>query len=220
VPYTLRKKDLSNIIAAIKSRVKVNTHKYGIEVPRSMAHANKLDDETNGNTLWIDAWKKEMTNVSIAFEMLPQGEPAPIGYTQSSGHLIWDLKMDFTRKARWVKDGHKTPNPNHSNYAGVVARDSVRIALTYAALNDFDVMAADVQNTYLQAPSSEKHYIVCGDEFREEHIGKVAIIRRALYGGKSAGRDHWLHMRSCMDHLGFNRIPVMAVILRPLLGVF
>jgi hypothetical protein len=41
---------------------------------------------------------------SIAFKMLPQGELAPIGYTQSSGHLIWDLKMDFTRKARWVKD--------------------------------------------------------------------------------------------------------------------
>jgi hypothetical protein len=200
VPYTLRKKD--NIIAAIKSRMKVSTHKYGIEVPRSMAHAKKLD-EMNKNTLWIDAWKKEMTNVSIAFEMLPQGETAPIGYTQSSGHLIWDLKMDFTRKARWVKDGHKTPDPNHSNYAGVVARDSVRIALTYAALNDLDVMAADVQNAYLQAPSSEKHYIVCGDEFGEEHRGKVAIIRRALYGGKSAGRDYWLHMRSCMNHLGF-----------------
>jgi hypothetical protein len=31
VPYTLRKKD--NIIASIKSRVKVSTHKYGIEAP-------------------------------------------------------------------------------------------------------------------------------------------------------------------------------------------
>jgi hypothetical protein len=49
VPYTLRNKD--NIIAEIKSRVKVNTHKYGIKVPRSMAHAKKLD-ETNWNTLW------------------------------------------------------------------------------------------------------------------------------------------------------------------------
>jgi hypothetical protein len=201
VPYTLRKKD--NIIAAIKSRVKVNTHKYGIEVPRNMIHAKELDAKNN-NTLWIDAWKKEMSNVSIAFEFLPNGEAAPNGYSRSSGHLIWDLKMDFTRKARWVKDGHKTPDPNHSNYAGVVARDSVRIAFTYAALNDLDVMAADVQNAYLQAPSSEKHYIICGDEFGEEHRGKVAIIRRALYGGKSAGRDYWLHMRSCMGHLGFS----------------
>jgi hypothetical protein len=28
-----------------------------------------------------------------------------------TGHLIWDVKMDFTRKARWVLDGNKTPNP-------------------------------------------------------------------------------------------------------------
>lgn len=92
--------------------------------------------------------------------------------------------MDFTRKARWVKDGHKTPDPVTSNYAGVVSRESVRIAFTYAALNNLDVVAADIQNAYLTAPSSEKHYIICGTEFGEEHEGKVALIRRALYGGK------------------------------------
>jgi hypothetical protein len=37
---------------------------------------------------------------------------------------------------------------------------SVRIALTYAALNNLDMFAADVQNSYLQVPSSEKHYII------------------------------------------------------------
>ena len=42
--------------------------------------------------------------------------------------------MDFTRKARWVKDGHKTPNSTTSSFAGVVSRDSIRIALTHAAL--------------------------------------------------------------------------------------
>jgi len=37
----------------------------------------------------------------------------------------------------------------------VVSREIVQIALTYAALHDLDVFAADVQNAYLQAPSSE-----------------------------------------------------------------
>ena len=64
--------------------------------------------------------------------------------------------MDFTRKYRWVKDGHRNPEPKELSYAGVVARDSVRIALTYAALNDVGVIAADIRNAYLQAPSSEK----------------------------------------------------------------
>ena len=77
--------------------------------------------------------------------------------------------MDFTRKARWVKDGHKTEDIVSSSFAGVVSRESVRIALTYAALNDIPVVAADIQNEYLQEPSSEKHYIICGDEFGEKH---------------------------------------------------
>ena len=111
--------------------------------------------------------------------------------------------MDFTRKARWVKDGHKTADPLSSNYAGVVSRDSVRIAFTLAAMNGLDICAADVQNAYIQAPSSEKHYVVCGPEFGE-HEGKKALIMRALYGGKCAGRDYWLHLRSCMEFLGFS----------------
>ena len=43
-------------------------------------------------------------------------------------------------------------------YPGVVSRDSVQIALTYAALNELDVTAADIQIAYLQAPSSKKYY--------------------------------------------------------------
>eukprot|EP00957_Ditylum_brightwellii_P038729 2927445-Ditylum_brightwellii.AAC.1 len=67
--------------------------------------------------------------------------------------------MDFMRKARWVLDGHKTPDPVGSMYVGVVSRESARIAFTYDALSNLDVWAADIQNAYLQALSSEKHYI-------------------------------------------------------------
>ena len=70
----------------------------------------------------------------------------------------------------------------------------------YAALNDIDVTAADIKNAYLQAPSSEKHYVICGAEFGLENVGKIALIRRALYGGKASGADFWRHLRSCMQH--------------------
>jgi len=110
--------------------------------------------------------------------------------------------MDLTRKARWVKDGHKTPDLTTSNFAGVVSRDSVRIALTYAALNGLQVYAADVRNAYIQAPTSERHYVACGPEFGP-YEGRCALIKQALYGRKKAGRDFWLHMRSCMAHLKF-----------------
>jgi len=46
--------------------------------------------------------------------------------------------------------------------------------------------------------------VICGHEFGLEHIGKVALICRALYGGKSSGADFWKHLRSCMTHLGFH----------------
>ena len=125
-----------------------------------------------------------MTNVGIAFTILDNGINPPPGWRKASGHLVFDVKMEFTRKARWVKYGHLTPDPTTSAYACVVSCESVRVALTYAALMDLDVMAADIQNAYLQPLSSEKDYIICVPEFGLENVGKVAVIKRALYGGK------------------------------------
>ena len=81
-----------------------------------------------------------MYNVGVAFEILDEGVHVPHRWKQVTGHLVWDVKMDFTRKARWVPDGHKTLDPIGSTYAGVVSRESVQIALTYAALNDLDFL--------------------------------------------------------------------------------
>jgi hypothetical protein len=122
--------------------------------------------------------KKEMFNVGTAFHLLDEGQKPPPGWKPSSGHLIFDVKMDFNRtKARYVLDGHKTEAPAHSTYAGVVSRDSVRIALTYAALMGLDVIAADIRNAYLQALSSEKHYIICDVEFGlENNVGKTDTL--------------------------------------------
>ena len=160
-------------------------------------------DEKNGNTIWRDALNKEINNLKVAFDILEDGEELPPGYTKASGHLVFDVRMTLERKARWVKDGHKTPEPDWSTYAGVVSRESVRIALAYAALNNLKVCGCDIQNAYLQAPASEKHYIICGPEFGIENVGKRAKIVRALYGGKSAGADYWRHVRAAMTEMNF-----------------
>jgi hypothetical protein len=76
-----------------------------------LVRAKELD-RINGNALWMDALKLEMHNVGDAFEVLEDGKRVPQGWTKASGHIIWDLKMDFTtRKARWVLDGHNLPIP-------------------------------------------------------------------------------------------------------------
>jgi hypothetical protein len=201
VPYTLRKRDV--IISAVTLHAHKTTHNYGVEIPSSIQHAFAIDKK-NGNDTWARALKKEIANVGIAFEVLDNGKDPPPGWSKTSGHLVFDIKMSLERKARWVLDhGHLTPYADYSTYAGVVSRESVRIALTYAALNGIDVCATDIRNAYIQAPSSRKDYIICGPEFGLQNVGKKAMIHRALYGGKTAGCDFRNHLRACMKHLGF-----------------
>ena len=85
-----------------------------------------------------------MKNVTIVFSMIEEGSKPPPGYKHVGCRIIFDVKMDFIRKARWVSAGRKTPDPIRSTYAGVVSRESVRITFTYTALNDIDVFAADI----------------------------------------------------------------------------
>ena len=81
----------------------------------------------------MDAIMKEITNVGITFTIQDKGSKDTPGMTKASGYLVFNVKMDFTRKARWVKDGHWSPDPTTSAYASVVSRESVRVGLTYAA---------------------------------------------------------------------------------------
>ena len=184
VPYVLRKRNV--IVSAVNSRVHKCSHKYGIEVPGSVKEA--LDfDRRNRNTFWADAFTKEMGNVCVAFEILGLNDKPPVGWYKAFGHIVFDVKMDFTRKARWVKDGHKTPDSTTPSFAGVVSRRRICVTLTYAALLGLPVIGVDIRNAYLQALSSEKHYIICGPEFGIENEGCICIICRALYGSKVAG---------------------------------
>ena len=61
----------------------------------------------------------------------------------------------------------------------------MRILLTIAALNDLDILCADVQNAFLTAPNKEKCWVVAGPELGSEE-GKTFLVVKALYGLKSA----------------------------------
>lgn len=71
-------------------------------------------------------------------------------------------------------------------------------------MHNIPVCAADIKNAYLSAPSSEKHFVICGKEFGIEKVGELAPICRALYGVNAAGRDYWHYLQALMqDKLGF-----------------
>jgi hypothetical protein len=110
---------------------------------------------------------------------------------------------DFWRKARFVVGGHTTDTPHAMTCASVASRESVRIELTLASLNDLDVKMADVENTYLTAPITEKAWTVLGPEFGDE-AGNRALIVRDLYGLTPAGAAFRNHLVECMKHLGWH----------------
>jgi hypothetical protein len=183
-------------------------------VPKTVDEALQLDKLT-GTNHWEQALKKEMSKVSVAYK--PKEGVTPndvrsgkvsdmIGYQEKKCHIIFDVKMDFTRKARFVAGGHMTQPASSITYSSVVSRDSVRIAFLLATLNELQILSCDIGNAYLNAPCREKIWFQAGRECGED-IGKVMIITRALYGLRTSGAS-WRQMLSdtiTSREFGYNR---------------
>ena len=162
-------------------------------MPKSVKEAEALD-KANGNTCWMDALAKEMKNTKVAFKILPEGDMAPRDYQFVKCHIVWDVKMeDFRRKAKLVAGGYMTTAPAAITYDSVVTRETVRITLILAALNDLEVKVGNVENSYITAPVREKVWTILGPEHGED-MGKKATIVRALYGLKSSGAAFRAHI--------------------------
>ena len=93
----MRKK--RRIIAKIKTKYWKTTHKFGIEIPKSVEHALRIDQET-GTDYWRKAIEKEMKNVRIAFQRFiernedgseGQGPSSLQGYQEIKCHMIFDI---------------------------------------------------------------------------------------------------------------------------------
>ena len=84
-----------------------------------------------------------MNTIMPAFNLVDRDKPPP-GYWEVTRHVIFDIKMNFTRDARFVKNGHLNPDPIDSNFTGDASRDSVRIVFTYTTLNELDIYAANI----------------------------------------------------------------------------
>ena len=88
VMYTLKKGYC--IISLVNRRVWKCNHKFGIYIPNNIKKAIYIDEKKY-------AYAKEMYQVGVEFKILQDREHIPVGYKKDSGHLIFDIKMDFTR---------------------------------------------------------------------------------------------------------------------------
>jgi len=108
------------MINRVASQIRKNKMKFRVIV----LEAIELDRE-NGNTFWMDAIKKEYENVKVAFKLMDDGTRPPPGYTEIICHLVFEVKFDLQRKARYVAGGHLTDTPSAMTYSSVVSRESV-----------------------------------------------------------------------------------------------
>jgi len=82
--------------------------------------------------------------------------------------------------------------------------DSTRLLNVIAKAQGLKVLARDMGNAYLNAETNERAYCVCGLEFGPDMEGRIAIIKKGLYGLKSSGAQWHAHFAKTLYTLGFN----------------
>jgi hypothetical protein len=94
-----------------------------------------------------------------------------------------------TNQGWWQED-----TPLFVTYAAVVSRETVRIALIMAALDDLEVKAADVENAYLTAPRVKRY---------GQSTVQNSAHRPSTVWVKGSGASYRNHIADCMRHLGY-----------------
>jgi hypothetical protein len=122
-------KKRERIIQKLQKKYWRTEYKFCVRVPKTVDEALQLDKIT-GTNHWEQALKREMTKVSVAYK--PEEGVTPddvrsgkvhdmIGYQKIKCHIIFNVKMKFTRKARFVAGGHMTQPASSINYSSVVS---------------------------------------------------------------------------------------------------
>jgi hypothetical protein len=178
--------------------------KYGVEVPRNVADAYRLDSK-NGNTFWYEAMKMEIDSLNSleCFEYHKKGYKPGNDYQWTTLTMIFDVKQDLRRKARLVAGGHLVDSLDNNVYSSTVKGISVRALHVIAHKRKLKLLCGDVGNAYINAYTKELVYSTCGKEFGPELEGKTIVIKKALYGLKTSSERWWSHFADTLRSLGF-----------------
>ena len=117
--------------------------KFGVEAPSTVEEAFSLDLE-NGDNFWQDAIANEMANGRVTVQVLDADEHPTVDFTETTCHLIFDVKMDLTRKAREMAGGHLTDPLSFLTYVSVVSRETVQISFLIATFSELKILVGDI----------------------------------------------------------------------------
>ncbi|KAL7487495.1 LOW QUALITY PROTEIN: hypothetical protein ACHAW6_013084 [Cyclotella cf. meneghiniana] len=172
--WVFKKKD--QIISLVITRYHKHTHKFGIELPKTVNKAYAINKAT-GTTFWHDVIELEMKIFWVAFDVLMDGVESPSDFQYMRCHMIFDGKMEIFHC------------PAHSQ--GIVDK-SPRNSHLYqnCVLKDVDIEAADVLNACNTIPCHEKNWTTLGKQCGDD-CGRKAIIVPALFGLKQLSGHTW-----------------------------
>jgi len=116
--------------------------------------------------------------------------------------MVYAVKLDGQHKACLVAGGHLTETPVDSVYLSVISLRGIRLLTFVSELNELEVRATDIGNTYLESYTQEKVYIIAGPEFGDRQ-GHTLAFHKALYGLKSSGLRWHERLSDVLRDMGF-----------------
>ena len=149
-----------------------NKYMFGYLIPKSYKEALQFDKENN-NTKWTDVTRDEMDCIKEQeiFTMYQRAEwdsnhkqilNAPPNHQKIRVYLIFAVKCNGRHKAGLVADGSLTPDPVENIYSGVISLRHFRLVIFLGELNSLKLWGVDIGNTYLEAYTHEKLFIIAG----------------------------------------------------------
>ena len=97
------------------------------------------------------------------------GKSAPIQHQFVWCHMVFGIIVeDFRWKTRLMAGGHMTKAPATIMYASVVSRETVRIVLMIAALNNLEVKLGNILIACVHADVTENLWTTLGPEFGKD----------------------------------------------------
>ena len=109
----------------------------------------------------------------------------------------------MTKEAQYMAGGHVTNVPTHMTYTSVISCDTVRIGFLVAAFNGLDILAVDIKNSFLEAPTQEKIFFYDGNEWKYDK-DRVVVVICTICGLKSSALPFRNHLAEALgSKLGF-----------------
>ncbi|XP_060548679.1 uncharacterized protein LOC132712152 [Pantherophis guttatus] len=155
-------------------------------------------------------WRAAMDTELQSLKKLEVFTPTELPRNQKVIGTRWIFKKkpigngQFIYKARLVTQGFSQRFPDNyvDTFSPTVWPESVKTALTIAAIQGENVYQFDIQTAYLHAKLDQKMYVRAPQGVDHQESG-IWLLNKSLYGFKQSGRRWYEGLTSSLNQMGF-----------------